>query len=82
MAMLLTHLLFLGRIGLGQVLLIVLIVVILFGGKKIPELMRGMGRGIREFKDAMDKPASDDDKAGKEGPDAKETRSEEPEEKK
>jgi len=35
--------------------LIVLIVVLIFGGKKIPELMRGIGKGIREYKDAKDK---------------------------
>jgi sec-independent protein translocase protein TatA len=38
----------------GHIILIVLVVLLLFGGKKIPELMRGLGRGIREFKDAKD----------------------------
>ncbi len=38
----------------GHILLILLVVLLLFGGKKIPELMRGMGKGIREFKDAKD----------------------------
>ncbi|WP_418990878.1 twin-arginine translocase TatA/TatE family subunit [Alistipes sp.] len=47
--------LFLGKIGLTEILVILLIVVIFFGGRKIPELMRGMGRGVKEFKDAMDK---------------------------
>lgn len=42
----------LGMIGPWQVVLIVLIVLILFGGKKIPELMKGLGRGMKEFKDA------------------------------
>jgi sec-independent protein translocase protein TatA len=37
-----------------HVILILLVVLLLFGGKKIPELMRGLGRGIREFKDAKD----------------------------
>jgi sec-independent protein translocase protein TatA len=36
----------------GHILLILLIVVLLFGGRKIPELMRGLGQGIKEFKDA------------------------------
>jgi sec-independent protein translocase protein TatA len=45
-------LLFLGGIGGWEVFLIVLLVVILFGAKRIPELARGMGKGIREFKDA------------------------------
>ena len=43
-------------IGLGvtEIVLIIAVVLLLFGGKKIPELMRGMGKGIREFKDASD----------------------------
>ena len=44
-----------GVIGPWQLLVIVALVVIFFGGKKIPELMRGMGRGIKEFKDAVNK---------------------------
>ena len=39
-------------IGPGQIAVIVLIVLLLFGGRKIPELMRGLGSGIKEFKDA------------------------------
>ena len=42
----------LGMFGVWQVVLIVLVLVLLFGGKKIPELMRGLGGGIKEFKDA------------------------------
>ncbi len=43
----------LGVVGGGQIFLIVLVIVLLFfGGKKIPELMRGLGRGVKEFKDA------------------------------
>lgn len=42
----------LGMIGPGQIVLILLIVLLLFGGKKIPELMKGLGKGIKEFKDA------------------------------
>ena len=40
-------------IGTSELLLIAALVLLLFGGKKLPELMRGMGRGIREFKDAV-----------------------------
>ena len=47
-----TILLFLGGIGGWEVLLIMLVVLLLFGAKKIPELARGLGTGIREFKDA------------------------------
>jgi len=42
----------LGIVGPWQIALIVVIVLLLFGGKKIPELMRGLGSGIKEFKDA------------------------------
>jgi sec-independent protein translocase protein TatA len=45
-------LLFLGGIGGPEIFLILGIVILLFGAKKIPELARGMGKGIREFKDA------------------------------
>ncbi len=47
-----------GGVGLREILIIVLIIIVLFGAKKIPELMRGMGSGIKEFKDAV----KDDDK--------------------
>ena len=44
---------FLGVIGVQQILIVLAVVLLFFGGKKIPELMRGLGGGIREFKDAM-----------------------------
>ena len=40
-------------IGTQKIILIVLIVLLFFGGKKIPELMKGVGKGVRSFKDAM-----------------------------
>lgn len=43
----------LGMIGPWQIVLIVLVVLLLFGGKKIPELMRGLGKGVKEFKDGI-----------------------------
>jgi sec-independent protein translocase protein TatA len=43
---------FLGAIGPGSWVLIAVVILLLFGGKKIPELMRGLGSGIKEFKDA------------------------------
>lgn len=43
----------LGMFGPTEIVLIVLVVLLLFGGRKIPELMRGLGRGIKEFKDGM-----------------------------
>lgn len=42
------------KLGWTEILLIAFVVLLLFGGKKIPELMRGLGRGVREFKDAKD----------------------------
>ena len=45
--------LFIGRIGMQEVLLIALVVLLFFGGKKIPELMKGLGKGVRSFKEGM-----------------------------
>lgn len=42
-----------GSVGIREILLIVLVIVILFGARRIPELMKGMGQGIREFKHGM-----------------------------
>jgi|TARA_Y200000002_G_scaffold275494_1_gene229758 sec-independent protein translocase protein TatA len=42
----------LGIIGPPQIIIILVVVLLLFGGKKIPELMRGLGKGVKEFKDA------------------------------
>ena len=54
-------LLFLG-LGGSELLVIMLVVLLLFGGKKIPELMRGLGKGVRSFKDGMKDVTTDDDK--------------------
>ena len=48
-----------GALG---IVLIVLVVLLLFGGKKIPELMKGLGKGVKEFKDATNKNENDADK--------------------
>ena len=45
--------LFLGNLGTGEIIIIALVVLLLFGGRKIPELMRGLGKGIKSFKDGM-----------------------------
>lgn len=56
-------------LGAPEIILIVLVVLLLFGGRKIPELMRGLGKGVKEFKDATNEPtekittADTDDKA-------------------
>lgn len=44
---------FIGGIGLQEILLITLVVLLFFGGKKIPELMKGLGKGVRSFKEGM-----------------------------
>ena len=46
-------LLFLGNIGTGEIILIALVVLLLWGGKKIPELMKGLGKGVKSFKEGM-----------------------------
>ncbi|MCE3296725.1 MAG: twin-arginine translocase TatA/TatE family subunit [Crocinitomicaceae bacterium] len=54
----------LGALGPTEIILILAIVLLLFGGKKIPELMKGLGKGVREFKDASkgeEKPADSEE---------------------
>ena len=51
-------------IGPWQIGLIVVVVLLLFGGKKIPELMKGLGSGIKEFKDASKEDETNEDKKG------------------
>ena len=46
-------LLLIGGIGMQEILVIALIVLLLFGGKKIPELMKGIGKGVKNFKDGV-----------------------------
>ena len=58
-------LLFIGGIGLQEVLLIALVILLFFGGKKIPELMKGLGKGIRSFKEGMNDIENADDTDGK-----------------
>ncbi len=48
-----------GKMGMMEIVLILAVVVLLFGGKKIPELMKGLGKGIKEFKDASKGTSSD-----------------------
>lgn len=53
---------FLGAVGPWQIAIIVVLVLLLFGGKKIPELMRGLGSGIKEFKDASKEDTKEENK--------------------
>ncbi len=50
-------------LSVQQIIVIAVVVLLLFGGKKIPELMRGVGRGVKEFKDAVNKDYTAEDKA-------------------
>ena len=47
------QLLFLVNLGTGEIIIIAIIVLLLFGGKKIPELMKGIGKGVKNFKDGV-----------------------------
>ena len=54
-----------GQIGMTELLVILVIVLLFFGGKKIPEMMKGLGQGVSEFKKGMregDQPTATDDK--------------------
>jgi len=47
------EMLFIGNLGTGEIVIIAIIVLLLFGGKKIPELMKGIGKGVKNFKDGV-----------------------------
>ena len=53
------NLLFLGNLGAGEIIVIALIVLLLFGGKKIPELMKGLGKGVRSCKEGVNNTEKD-----------------------
>ena len=58
--------LFWGNIGAGEIIMITLVVLLFWGGKKIPELMKGLGKGVRSFKEGMneiEKDLKDDESA-------------------
>ncbi len=60
-------LLFLGNLGTGEIIIIALVVLLLFGAKRIPDLMKGIGKGVKSFKDGVkgledDINAADEDK--------------------
>ena len=46
-------LLFIGNLGAGEIVIIALVILLFFGGKKIPELMKGIGKGVKSFKDGL-----------------------------
>ena len=60
------HLLFIGNLGASEIIVIALVVLPLFGGKKIPELMKGLGKGVRSFKEGMNNIENDIENSGTE----------------
>lgn len=48
------NILFLQNLGAGEIIIIALVILLLFGGKKIPELMKGLGKGVKSFKQGME----------------------------
>ena len=60
------HLLFIGNLGAGEIIVIALVVLLLFGGKKIPELMKGLGKGVRSFREGMNNIENDIENSGTE----------------
>lgn len=59
-----SNFLFLGNIGAAEVIVIALIILLIFGGKKIPELMKGIGKGVRSFKEGMNNIESESERPG------------------
>lgn len=55
-----------GKFGAFEIILIVVVVVLLFGGRKIPELMKGIGQGLKEFKKAKETDGTEAKKTGEE----------------
>lgn len=66
------HILLFGNIGFSEILVIALVILLLFGGKKIPELMNGLGKGIKSFKDGMNNKSTDTKEDDKENNEQKE----------
>lgn len=62
-------LLFLGNLGTGEIIIIALVVLLLFGAKRIPDLMKGVGKGVKSFKDGVK--GLEDDMSGNEMADKK-----------
>lgn len=65
------QLLFLQNLGAGEIIIIALVILLLFGGRKIPELMRGIGKGVRSFKEGVNDIENDINKIDSETKDKK-----------
>ena len=53
----------LGGLGMPEIVIILIIILLMFGGKKIPELMKGLGKGVKEFKDASKGESTEENKS-------------------
>jgi len=60
------NLLLFQNLGVWEILIIALVIVLLFGGKKIPELMKGLGKGVKSFKEGMNEVEKEIEEAGEE----------------
>ena len=67
-----------GGLGTGEIVLIALVVLLLFGGSKIPELMKGIGKGVRGFKEGLKGVEDDINESGKKEPDKNDKKTNEP----
>ncbi len=65
-------LLFIGGLGMQEIIFLLLIVLLFFGGKKIPEMMKGLGQGVKSFKDGMNGVEGEPSKVDKAEDDKKE----------
>ncbi|MDE6753553.1 MAG: twin-arginine translocase TatA/TatE family subunit [Muribaculaceae bacterium] len=54
-----TNILFIGGLGMSEILLIALVILLFFGGKKIPEMMKGLGKGVKAFKSGLNEMEND-----------------------
>ncbi|MBO5188231.1 MAG: twin-arginine translocase TatA/TatE family subunit [Alistipes sp.] len=61
-----SKLLFLGNLGMAEIVIIALVILLIFGGRKIPELMKGIGKGVRSFKEGVNGIEKDIEEAGNE----------------
>lgn len=55
--------LFIGGLGMSELILIALVILLFFGGRKIPEMMKGLGKGVRSFKEGMNGTGNDADES-------------------
>lgn len=65
------HNLLIFNLGMGEIIIIALVILLIFGGKKIPELMRGLGKGVKSFKEGMSEAEKEINEAVDDNPEEK-----------